>query len=75
MNIPTGVVVGGGVALLAALTIIPAAAQRVEAPQFQIVTPSGFRVEEARVGTSCVVIISRMGSGTSDYASAVPCTR
>jgi hypothetical protein len=37
-------------------------------------TDSGFHVEEVRVGTSCVVIVSRKGSGTSDYIAAVPCS-
>jgi hypothetical protein len=36
-------------------------------------TSSGVRVEEVKVGTSCVVVLSRVGAGTSDDIAAVPC--
>lgn len=67
-------------AILAGLLGATATAARAgQAPQAaqapRVTTASGFHAEEVRVGGSCVVIVSRAGTGASDYVAAVPCDR
>ena len=55
------------------LLIHPVSAQSAQPASAK--TQGGFYAEEIRVGGSCVVIVSRSGSGTSDYLAVVPCNR
>ena len=71
-----GVSLGLAIVIAGALTFQVSAQREARTV---VVTSSGYEVEEVLVGRSCVVLVSRKGSGNGNYLVgdplAVPCTR
>jgi hypothetical protein len=62
--------------MLLAAALLAAQSIWAQSGQPTMVTTQGrFVVEEVKVGGSCVVIVSRVGSGPSDHLAVVPCNR
>ena len=61
------------VVLVMAFGALVAARQRATQSPVTFLTRTGILVEEVKVGGSCVVVVTRSGTGPGDHVAAVPC--